>query len=116
MSHQPSLPHGVMEGQGAYNKYAKLPAAGGSLALPLWEKVVEGAEVDPGDRTVVVADYGSSQGKNSMAPMSIARKTLRGRLGPDRPISFFHIDQPSNDFQADNVGRFHAQNTITFAT
>src|ERR1700751_2397392 len=56
MSHQPSLPHGVMEGQGAYNKHAKLPAAGGSLALPLWEKVVEGAEVDPGDRTVVVAD------------------------------------------------------------
>ena len=27
--------HGVMEGKGAYNRYAKLPAGGAALALPL---------------------------------------------------------------------------------
>jgi ABC-type phosphonate transport system ATPase subunit len=29
-----SIHHGVMEGEGAYNKHAKLPAGGASLALP----------------------------------------------------------------------------------
>jgi hypothetical protein len=48
----------------------------------------------------VIADYGSSQGKNSLAPLRLAIKTLRARLGPDRPILTYHIDQPSNDFNS----------------
>ena len=46
----------------------------------------------------MIADYGSSQGKNSLAPMGIAIGNLRPRLGPNRPIFVFHVDQPSNDF------------------
>jgi len=42
MSHATKLSHGVMEGQGAYNKYAKLPAGGVALAMPLLEKAVHG--------------------------------------------------------------------------
>ena len=90
--------HGVMEGKGAYNKYAKIPAGGGVLALPSWEKAVRSVELEPDDQPIVIADYGSSQGKNSLAPMRVAIRTLRERLGPDRSISVFHIDQPSNDF------------------
>jgi hypothetical protein len=35
MSSETKLPHGVMEGKGAYNKHAKLPAGGAALAMPL---------------------------------------------------------------------------------
>jgi hypothetical protein len=94
----PVRDHGVMEGKGAYNRYAKLPAGGGALALPLWEKAVRSVEVEPDNQPIVIADYGSSQGKNSLAPMRLAIKTLRERLAPGRSISVFHIDQPSNDF------------------
>jgi hypothetical protein len=91
-------PHGVMEGKGAYNKYAKLPAGGAALAVPLLEKAVRNIVVDRGDQPIVIADYGSSQGKNSMVPMQVAIRNLRQRLGPNRPICVVHIDQPSNDF------------------
>jgi len=93
-----SLAHGVMEGRGAYNQYAKLPLGGAALALPLWEKVVRSVRLDAGDEPVVIADYGSSQGKNSLVPMQVAVKVLRERMGADRAISVFHVDQPSNDF------------------
>lgn len=100
MSNAPSHSHGVMEGQGSYNKHAKLPAGGAALAMPLLEKAVQAVEVGPEGQAIVVADYGSSQGKNSMAPMQAAIRGLRKRVGPSRSISVFHIDQPSNDFGA----------------
>jgi hypothetical protein len=87
-----------MEGEGAYNKYAKLPAGGAALAVPLLEKAVRNISIGTGDQPVVIADYGSSQGKNSMAPMQVVIRDLRQRAGPNRPICVFHIDQPSNDF------------------
>lgn len=91
-------PHGVMEGHGSYNRHAKLPAVGAALALPLLEKAVEDIQLDASEQPVVIADYGSSQGKNSMVPMRITIQGLRKRIGKDRPISVFHVDQPSNDF------------------
>ncbi len=98
MSNEATPPHGVMEGKGAYNKHAKLPAGGAALAVPLLEKAARSVDLYAGDQPVVIADYGSSQGKNSMVPMQVAIGNLRRRLGPNRPISVFHIDQPSNDF------------------
>jgi len=89
-----------MEGKGAYNRYAKLPAGGAALALPLLEKAVRCVALDTSDQGIVIADYGSSQGKNSMVPMQIAISSLRRRVGGSRPISVFHVDQPSNDFNA----------------
>jgi len=100
MSKQSTLPHGVMEGKGAYNRHAKLPASGAALAVPLLEKAVLAVALDAGDQPIVIADYGSSQGKNSLVPMQVAIGNLRQRLGPNRPICVFHIDQPSNDFNA----------------
>jgi len=100
MSDQVHLSHGVMEGSGAYNKHAALPAGGASLAVPFLEEAVRNVALDPGDRPIFIADYGSSQGKNSLAPVQCVIKTLRPRIGPDRPIVVFHIDQPSNDFKS----------------
>ncbi len=63
MSNAAAQPHGVMEGKGSYNKHAKLPAGGAALAMPLLEKAVQGLELDPEEQPIVIADYGSSQGK-----------------------------------------------------
>ena len=98
MSNAAAQPHGVMEGKGSYNKHAKLPAGGAALAMPLLEKAVQDLELEPGEQSIVIADYGSSQGKNSMIPMQVVIQGLRRRVGPNRAISVFHIDQPSNDF------------------
>ena len=92
--------HAVMEGKGAYNKYAKLPAGGAALSLPLLEKAVSKIELDKSDQPIVIADYGSSQGRNSLVPVQVAIRVLRQRVGPNRAISVFHIDQPSNDFNS----------------
>ena len=64
--------HGVMEGGGSYNLHAKVPAGGGSLALPYLEKAAQSCALQPGSDPIVIADYGSSQGKNSLAPMRAA--------------------------------------------
>ena len=98
MSNERKSSHGVMEGGGSYNLNARIPAEGGSLALPLLEEAVRKITIEPGDSPVVIADYGSSQGKNSLAPMRASIKILRARLGPDRPIVVVHIDQAANDF------------------
>jgi len=100
MSNEPGQCHAVMEGKGAYNEHAKLPADGAALALPLLEKAIREVELDLDDEPVVIADYGSSQGKNSLAPMQVAISSLRKRIRPNRAISVFHIDQPSNDFNS----------------
>jgi hypothetical protein len=56
------------------------------LALPLLEKAARELALDPGDAPIVIADYGSSQGRNSLAPIRAALAALRGRLLPRRPI------------------------------
>jgi hypothetical protein len=100
MPNEPTPLRGVMEGQGAYNKFAKLPAGGAVFALPLLEKAIRSMEIDPSDQPISIADYGSSQGKNSLLPIKIAIEGLRRRVGPDRAISVYHIDQPMNDFNS----------------
>ena len=98
MSATSTMNHGVMEDGGAYNRNARIPAGGAFLALPLLEEAVRKLAFDDWKTPVVLADYGSSQGKNSLAPMHIAIRTLRASRGRDQPIFVFHIDQPTNDF------------------
>jgi hypothetical protein len=97
---QATLTHGLMEGDGAYNLHARLPADGAAHALPALERAVEKLPLEAGEAPIVLADYGSSQGKNSLAPMALAIRGLRARLGPRRSICVFHVDQPSNDFNS----------------
>ena len=89
---------GIMEGGGSYNRHARIPAGGGKLGLTHLERAARTVTFNGGNQPVVVADYGSSQGKNSLAPVRTAIAALRARLGPDRPIFVVHIDQAANDF------------------
>jgi SAM dependent carboxyl methyltransferase len=113
--------HGTMEGQGAYNRYARLQANGAALAIPLLEQAVRKIEIGAENSPVVIADYGSSQGKNSMAPMRAAIGGLRERLGPKRPILVAHIDRPANDFTTlfavldGDPNRYSAEEPNTFS-
>ena len=89
----------VMEGSGSYNRHAQLPADGAALALPILNKAIRDVDIS-GEGPIVIADYGSSQGKNSLVPMKAAITGLRKRAGAERAISVFHVDQPSNDFNS----------------
>ena len=100
MPHEPNSAFSAMEGNGSYNKHAKQPAEGAALALPHLKRVVEAMALDSADRPIVIADYGSSQGKNSLAPMGLVVGAMRRRLGQGRPILVCHVDRPSNDFNS----------------
>jgi len=112
-----------MEGHGAYNRASRVQAAGLTPALPLFRDAAERVPLPGGDGPVVVADYGSSEGRNSLAPIRAAVEVLRRRLGDDRPISVVHTDLPDNDFaalfhvvQADPDSYLHAaRNVFPFA-
>src|SRR5215469_15326634 len=90
--------HGVMEGGGFYNRHARIQAGGADLALPYLERAARSLALPPATDPIVVADYGSSQGKNSLAPMRAAIRSLRNRVGNERAVMVIHIDQPANDF------------------
>ena len=91
---------GVMEGHGAYNQHARLQASGGSVALPLLEQAARMVNPSLDDRPLVIADYGSSQGRNSLRPMGVAIAVLQECFGRERPICVVHTDLPGNDFGA----------------
>jgi hypothetical protein len=97
MAPEAAIANTAMEGGGYYNRNSNLQAAGIELALPL---LIEAARAIPagGDAPLVIADYGSSQGRNSMRPMRLAIETLRSRVGANRAIEVVHTDLPSNDF------------------
>ena len=98
MSRASTLLHGVTEPRGSYNRHATTQAAGGALALPLLEKAVQALALDGGGSPIVIADYGSSQGRNSLAPMRTAIAAFRERAPQPRPICVVHVDVAENDF------------------
>jgi hypothetical protein len=91
-------PTGGMEGGGAYNQYAIVQSAGAVAAIKLLEGAADNVELGSDDGPIVLVDYGSSQGRNSLAPVRAAIDTLRLRVSSDRPILVFHEDLPLNDF------------------
>src|ERR1700679_3934542 len=98
MSHEAIAAHGVMESGGSYNLHAQLPADAANLALPLLEKAVREISLQGDDEPIVIGDYGSSQGKNSLAPIRPAIRVFRARFGANRQIVVTHVDQAANDF------------------
>ena len=65
----------AMEGGGFYNKHSSAQAAGIARMLALLETAAKAVAV--GDESLVIADYGASQGRNSMMPMRLAGETRR---------------------------------------
>jgi hypothetical protein len=86
----------AMEGQGAYNRSSQVQAAGLSPAVPMLELAARTVALPPGSQPIVIADYGSSEGHNSLLPLGAAITILRQRIGPDRAISVVHTDLPEN--------------------
>lgn len=84
-----------MQGGGFYNDHAQHQAKGGAHGLPLIARAFEGMVLQG---PVMLADYGSATGRNSLAPMGLALGHVRRQLGPDVPVSVVHTDQPGNDF------------------
>ena len=78
----------------------ELQATGSSPAVPLLEKAATEAQLPLPPETIVIADYGSSEGRNSLNPLGAAVRVLRSRIGSDRAISVVHTDLPGNDFTA----------------
>jgi len=85
-----------MEGGGFYNRNSAMQASGISLLMPIWASACRTTACT--GKSLVVADYACSQGRNSMAPMKIAIQELRRRTSPGTPIEIVHTDLPSNDF------------------
>lgn len=89
-----------MEGHGGYNRRSTVQAAGLSPAVPLLEQAAQAVALPAAPCPVTIADYGASQGHNSLVPLATAIRTLRRRTAPDRPIAVIHTDLPENDFTA----------------
>jgi hypothetical protein len=89
-----------MEGHGAYNRSSEVQAAGSTWAVPLLEKAARQVSLTAAPEPVVIADYGSSEGRNSLMPLRVAIGVLRERIGRQRAISVVHTDLPGNDFGA----------------
>jgi hypothetical protein len=85
-----------MQGKDAYNRNSYVQEAGTSPAVPLFEQAARVAILPASPETIVIADYGSSQGHNSFGPMAAVIRALRGRTNPDQAISIVHTDLPSS--------------------
>jgi hypothetical protein len=96
MSKLPGASLPGMTGGGFYNRHSSLQDAAIRKVLPLWKGALK--EVAIAHRSVTIVDYGSSEGRNSMAPIRAAIESVRGRTGAATPISVIHTDLPGNDF------------------
>src|SRR3984885_1433481 len=76
----------AMEGQGRYNRSSQVQAAGLSPAVPMLERAAREVPLPVGREPIVIADYGSSQGHNSLTPVGAAIDVLRERAGREQAI------------------------------
>jgi hypothetical protein len=88
----------AMEGHGAYNRNSRVQAATLSPAVSMFEQAARTCTLPPEPQPIVIADYGCSQGQNSLVPVQAAIDALRERTGSHRQISVAHSDLPENDF------------------
>ena len=86
----------VMEGRGYYNAHSELQARSAEEADGVLGRALAAVAIPPGPLTV--ADFGSSQGHNSMRQMALALDRLTERTGRDRDVMVVHTDLPHSDF------------------
>jgi hypothetical protein len=73
-----------MEGHGAYNRGSRVQATGSSAAVPSLEIAARQVDLPAPPEAIVIADYGSSGGHNSLSPLTVAIGALRERAPRDR--------------------------------
>jgi hypothetical protein len=87
----------VMEGGGHYNANASAQAASATFGVEQLRSAATSAPLGPAG-AVTVVDYGASEGRNSLAPMTVAVDAVREVRGQHQPVWVFHTDLPDNDF------------------
>lgn len=85
-----------MVGQGFYNRNSAPQLAAINHVLPWAEAAISQMEFDESTPTIGFADFGCSEGRNSIEAMKRLVRCCRGRTG--RPIQTIHSDLPTNDF------------------
>jgi hypothetical protein len=90
MLNDPAVSHDVMEGKSAYNRYAKLPAGGAALALPLLEKAVRCVALDTSDQSIVFLAFNPVAQKTTHASVLQASP----QAAPDRRRSGSPLNTP----------------------
>ncbi|MFI5510968.1 SAM-dependent methyltransferase [Mycobacterium sp. NPDC051804] len=85
---------------GSYTASSRLQAAGLPAAIAIFEKAAEAVPLPKQPQPIVIADYGASNGHNSLLPMGAAIAMLRKRTRHDHSILVVHTDLPDNDFTA----------------
>jgi hypothetical protein len=86
----------VMEGKGFYNEHSHLQYQAVLKGIPLLERASERIALP--ESTCIIADYGASEGRNSLFPMARAIDSIRKRK--NLAIGVVHTDLPYNDFNA----------------
>lgn len=86
----------VMEGHGFYNAHSEVQARSAEEARAVLERALAAVAIPSGPLTI--ADFGSSQGHNSMVQMAMALDRLTKRTGSGRDIMVVHTDLPHSDF------------------
>jgi hypothetical protein len=88
----------VMDGAGFYNEHSVQQEEAAAAGVAMLQRAV-GEVPLPDGGPFMVADYGSSEGKNSFHPLRVALDQLGTRDGTrDLPVSVVHTDLPENDF------------------
>src|SRR5262252_3277440 len=87
-----------MEKGGAYNRSSLVQASGLLPAVSLLETAARVVPLPAPPQVPVIADYGASEGRNSLKPIGLALARLRERVGNERALSVIHTDLPGNDF------------------
>jgi hypothetical protein len=88
----------VMSGHGFYNKHSTVQATAAEFGLGALRAAAEVVPIPVPPQPLIVADYGCSQGQNSLRPIGEAVTALRARTSD--PITVVHTDLPGNDFTA----------------
>ncbi len=84
----------------SYSAAARLQAAGLESAISVFEQAAAAVPLPTAPQPIVIADYGTSGGHNSLLPVGAAIAVLRKRTRPDHTVLVAHTDIPDNDFTA----------------
>ncbi len=105
-----------------YTQSSRLRAAGLAPAIALFELAAEQVPLPAPPQPIVIADYGTANGHNSLKPICAAIDVLRRRTRHDHAIMVAHTDVPDNDFTtlfatlADDPDSYLHKDTASFAS
>ena len=86
----------TMQGRGYYNQHSALQARSAEGADGMLKRALAAVAIPAGPPTI--ADFGSSQGHNSMRQIALMLDRLTERIGRERDFRVVHTDLPHSDY------------------